>query len=74
MILQLVDVTVIAMRDLFDGKPNLAARRSLPHIDELRRERQNLIDRIRPGVAGVVELRCRLKVVTHKLLKAEVAL
>lgn len=61
------------MRDLFDGKPHLAARRSLLNVDELRRERQNLIDRIRPGAPGVVELRCRLKIVTLKLLRAEVA-
>lgn len=40
------------MRDLFEGRPNFAARRSLPHIDELRRERHSLIDRIKPGVSG----------------------
>lgn len=62
------------MRDLFDSKPNLAARRPLPHIDDLRCERQSLLDRIKPGAPGVAELRFRLRIVTHKLIKAEVGL
>lgn len=43
-------------------------------VGDLRRERRRLIDRVRPGVAGVADLRCRLRIVTHKLLKAEMAL
>jgi len=42
-------------------------------IDALRGERENLYGRIEDGQAGVNELRCRLKIVTHELLKAEVA-
>ena len=40
----------------------------------LRSERESLIERIRPGKAGVKELRVRLKMVTHQLLKLELEL
>ena len=40
-------------------------------IEKLRRERRNLLNRINAGQSGVVELRARLKQVTHQVLKLE---
>ena len=66
------------MRDLFDGTPNLANKRQ-PVIAEpsvlqqLRAQRQNRIDRIKPNTAGVTELRARLKQITHLIMRLELA-
>jgi hypothetical protein len=63
------------MRDLFDGNPNLANQRKRVSLSDvvskLRVERESLILRIKPGVSGVVELRLRLKLITHRILRME---
>ena len=75
------------MRDLFDGVPNLANKRQpLPMLppsppvvaipDEsllptLYAQRERLMERIKPRSAGVTELRCELKRLTHLILRLE---
>lgn len=67
------------MRDLFDGTPNLANKRQTvvakPNaLQQLRAQRQSLIDRIKPNTAGVTELRARLRLVTHLIMRLELNL